>query len=201
MGIDVWMAATPAPYYSDGTVDHHLSEAGEDILRQRVNQIPAHVIHAVGIVQGNFDLESQDAHAWTYALLDNAITESLRFGVGCQLVLTPRVWLVGGGMDIGDGMDWCERIAVLALTGITELPLDAGLRRMPQSVKKARSIARDPNFADRTDEVARALLRQLGCSPQRARSIVPAIAEMVADRQETLVDLLALTLRSAWVTS
>ena len=28
MGIDTWMAATPAPHYLDGTIDDPLSDAG-----------------------------------------------------------------------------------------------------------------------------------------------------------------------------
>jgi hypothetical protein len=201
MGIDVWMAATPAPHYSDGTIDHLLSETSASMLRRRADAVPAHIIHAAGITQGNFDLDEEEAHAWTHSLLDGAIAESLTFGVGCRLVWTPRVWLVGGGMDTGDGMLWSERIGVLALTGITELPLDAGPRRLPPSVKKARSIARKADFHHNTDDVTLALLRQLGCSPQRARTIVPSVAELAVERNDVLVDLLALTFRSAWVKS
>lgn len=201
MGIDVWMAATPAPRFSDGTIDYPLSEQGAAILRRRVASLPLHIIHATGIVQGNFDLELDEAHAWTYSLLDEAITDLHEQNIGHSLVTLKRVWLVGGGMDIAQGLDWCERIAALALTGITELPLDAGPRRVAQSVTRARALARADGCYDSTAADIRALLRALRFKPDRAQGITSSTMQLLSERQDIWVDLVALRLRSAWVTS
>lgn len=200
MGVDVWMAATLAPHYGDGTIDHPLSDEGSKILWRRIQAIPAHVLHGTGITQGDSDLELEEMHACTYLLLEDAINESLTLGIGCALVTNGRTWLVGGGMDGGEGFAWSQRIAALALTGVTELPLDAGPRRVAPSLKQARAIVRRPELNNQIVTIARALLHELDCSPHRVRTISESVGELMQERQQILVDLLALTLRSRWVT-
>lgn len=200
MGIDTWMAATPAPHYLDGTIDHPLSDAGAAVLRQRVKDAPAHVIHATGIVQHNDGFDPDDAHAWTYSLLENAIDESLAGGIGCAVVTAERAWVVGGGMDDGPGIQWSEQIAALALTGVTELALDAGPRRVAPSVKEARALARRPDVDDHLVAVARDLLRRLDCTPHQVRTIGRSVGDLLDSKRPEFIDVLALTLRSRWVT-
>lgn len=200
MGVDVWMAAVPAPHYCDGKFDHPLSDVGAEVLRRRIRTVPAHIVQATGITQGNFDLDVEEAHTWTYSLLEDAINESLILGTGCALVTAKRVWLVGGGMDPGDGLGWSERIAALALTGITELPLDAGPRRVAPTLKHARAIVRRPELNDQVVNIACELLRKLDCSPHGLLSVTQSVRDLVEERGHVLADLLALTLRSRWVT-
>lgn len=198
MGVDIWMAATPAPHYDDGTIDHPLSDVGSEILRRRIQAIPAHLLRGTGITQGNSDLELEEMHACTYSLLEDAISESLTLGIGCTSVTNGRTWLVGGGMDPGEGFAWSQRIAALALTGVTELPLDAGSRRVAPSLKQAGAIVRRPELNNQIVAIARALLHELDCTPHRMRTISQSVGELMQERQQILVDLLALTLRSRW---
>lgn len=200
MSIEVWMAAAPAPHYGDGTIDHLLSEEGAEILRRRIRAIPAHVLHATGVTQGNYDMELGEMHAWTYSLLEDAVNETLTRGVGCELITGVEcMWIVGGGMDPELGLVWSEPIAALALTGITELPLDAGPRRVAPSLKQARAIIRRPDLNDRVVRVARELMRELDCSHYRVRTVSQSVGALVGERPHVFAELMALTLRSRWI--
>jgi hypothetical protein len=197
MGVDVLMAAAPAPWRHGGPVPYPLAKDDADILRLRAAAVPDHVIHAIGICTQNNDLEAADAH--NRDLLDDAIAESLETGVGCALVHLDRAWLIGGGMDTGDGGLWSERISALALSGITELALDADVRELAPSVARARETVARPATWSHVRDYLRDLLADLGADPgQTAPSIDAAIARGT-ERTDVLVDLVAVTVRSLTV--
>jgi hypothetical protein len=199
MSIDVLMSAAPAPWRERTPVPYPLAKGDADILRLRAAAVPDHVMHAIGICTQNNDLDGADAH--NRDLLDDAIAEGLEDGIGCAMVHLDRDWLIGGGMDAGDGGLWSERISALALSGITELALDADARAVAPSVVQAREIVTRPATWSHARAYLRDLLADLGAAPEQSTTAIDAAIALGTERTEVLVDLVAVTIRSRTVCS
>jgi hypothetical protein len=199
MGVDVLMSAALAPWRQSEPVPHPLAKDDVDILRLRAAAVPDHVIHAIGICTQNNDLDAADAH--NRGLLDDAITEGLEDGIGCAVVHLDRTWLIGGGMEAGDGGLWGERISALALSGITELALDADTLELAPSIARAREIVGRPVTWRHARAYLRDLLADLGADPEKSTAVIDAAIALGMERTEVLVDLVAVTIRSRTICS
>jgi hypothetical protein len=196
MGIDLLLSAAPAPWREHGTVAHPLARADGDVLRRRADAVPAHVLHAIGICTRNNDLDDPEAHL--RALLHDAIAEQLELGIGCAVLELDRAWIIGGGPDTSD--QGHEAVTALALSGITELALDADAGAVSPLVEASRRRADEAATATHAREHLRAVLRHCGCTAERSEQLAAGVDLTAPDRRTDLADLLAVTARSATVT-